>query len=166
MPEIRVKHNVKDAQKPARTIVPPSIYEALIANITDGMTTQSPPRQKITIEYQIIKRVEDGNEEFKGRRVYQDYIIEPAGNEGDAREAWRLKQVLDAAGAEYRMEGEVTIFNTDHLIGKYVKIEVKKRVGKLTPEQMAMPVEQRPAAPEFNRVDRVDSMSVNESELI
>jgi len=167
MPEIRVKHNVAGAtQPPARPAIPPAIYEALIANVTDGMTTMSPPRMKITIEYQLVKRAEDGNEEFKGRRVYQDYIIEPGGNDMDAREAWRLKQVLDAVKCVYRMEDEQTIFNTDHLIGKYVKIDVRKRIGKLKPEEMALPVEKRPAPPEFNRIDRVDSISVNEDELV
>lgn len=166
MPEIKVKHNVKDAQKPLRTLVEEAEYEALIANVSEGTTNQSPPRLKITIEYQILKRIADGNETFKGRRIYQDYVIEPAGDDNDAREAWRLKQVLEATKCKYDVVEDTTVFNTDHLVGKPVKIEVTKRNGKLKPEDLAKPVEQRPAVPQFNNVNRVDSLTVNEDNLV
>jgi hypothetical protein len=166
MPEIRVKHNVAAATQPVRQVVTPAIYEALIANVVQGVATTKPPREKITIEFQIVNRFEDKDEAFKGRRVYQDFLIEPGGDDKDAREAWRLKQALAATGTVYRQEGEITIFNTDHLLGKSVKIEVKIREGKLSEADMAKPVEQRPDPQKFNRVDRIDSLTVNESDLL
>lgn len=165
MPEIRVKHNIATAtEPPRREAVPSGTYEAMIANVVDGATRTTPPRAKITMEFQIVKD-DAGDNKYNGRRVYQDFVIEPGG-EYDDREKWRLKQALEAVKCPYRIEDGCTMFNTDHLVGKSVKITIKTAPGKPDPKELEKPVEQRKPPQEFSRVERVDTVMVNEDDLI
>jgi len=168
MPEIRVKANVRDAQKPVRKAIEGGFYDSLIVACKQGIAKTTPAVMKISLEFQITQRSHDQDATYKGRRVFQDYLIEPlpADPERTARETWRLKQVLDACSVPYKTEDGSTIFNTDHIVGKAVKIEVKTYTPNPTEEDMKLPVEQRPKIEDRNRVEKVDALSVNEENIL
>lgn len=157
MPSIKVQHDLGKADKPpARTPLPPGQYDALIANSTLGVTQSG--LSKFTVEYRIVK-THEGDASHAGRRVYQDYIVEPgAESEMAAREAFRIRQLLDATGIAYTT-GDGFDFNTDHLHNKAVRITVTQRPGKKPNADGVIPV--------FNNVERVDIAGVlNEAEVI
>lgn len=172
MPEIVVKHNVKDAKAPERDPLPTGLYHAIIAKVTPGVT-QFPgqaPRQKLTLEYTVTHTAPDSlapgeqADKYAGRSVYQDYVIEPGDKpQHDAREAFRMQQLMAATTCAYKtLEGGMITFNTDHLLGKPVKIQIGHRVGK--PPQGSPPGTE---APRYERVDRVDSATeVKEEDLV
>jgi hypothetical protein len=150
MPEIKIQHNLNSADKPpARVAIPPGTYDALIVQVTVGLTRQTPSLGKFTLEYRILKDA-DGKTEQAGRRVYQDYVYEQSGNpEQDGREAYRIRQLLDASGVTYQESGGAFAFNSDHLQNKSVKIAVSQKPGTKPGPDGTLPV--------YNRVDRVDT---------
>lgn len=170
MPEITVKHNVKDAQPPQREIIPSGLYHALIIKVTPGLTNFEPKLQTISIEYQITETDpgsvvnEEPIDKYKGRSVYQDYILEPGTKAfANAQEAFRMQQLMAATKCPHRpLEGGMIAFNTDHLLGKPVKITVIQKTGKLkTGDDPKKPL------PVYNNVDRVDSqVEVADEELV
>ena len=160
MPEITVKHNVKEAQPPQREVLPSGDYHAIILKVTPGFTNFEPKLQMISIEYQIT-RTADGSivndepaDKYQGRSIFQDYIIERGTKEfSNQQNAFRIQQLMSATGCPHKdLDGGQISFNTDHLIGKGVKITVNQRAGKLKPN-----VDPRTPVPIFNNVDRVDS---------
>jgi hypothetical protein len=164
MPEITVKHDVKNAEPPKRDVLPTGIYHANIVKLSPG-TKFDPPRMTLTVEFQVTKTDEGSivNEEpadkYKGRAVFQDYILEPGGNQyHDQREAFRIQQMMAATKCPYKDVGGGQIsFNTDHLMGKAVRISVTQRAGKPDPaDPPGTP------APLFNNVARIDSAVVVE----
>jgi hypothetical protein len=160
MPEITVKHNVKDAQPPQREVIPTGTYHSNIIKVTPGLTNFEPKLQTISIEYSITKTA-DGSvvndepaDKYAGRSVYQDYILEPGTKPfANQREAFRLQQLMAATKCPYKpLEGGMISFNTDHLLGKGVKITVTQRPGKKREGD-----DPKAPLPLFNNVDRVDS---------
>lgn len=145
MPEVKITHpgiTSDDAKTaPRRELVSPGDYHAVIVSTPDGATRHSPPLRKISVEFQILFAIaEDGSQSdlHQGRRVYQDYILEPSGSMPDMNEVWRheLRQLLDAAECEYTEEG----FNTDHLINKNCIITVKHRKGNKQDDEGNFPI--------------------------
>lgn len=158
MPEVRVKHqgvNSEDAKKPPprREPVEPGCYHALIMKVGMGTTRYEPVLEKITVEYQILFRDEDHDETHAGRRVWQDYVVEPT--PGDERMSqvrrYELRQLLDATDTPYTEDPETKqgVFNTDHLLNKTVKIWIRHRHGKTPDEHGKLPV--------FENVRKVDT---------
>lgn len=160
MPEITVKHNVTDAKPPSRETLPSGTYHAMIIAITQGFTNFEPKLQTIQIEYQIVKTEaksivnDESADKYHGRAVYQDYILEPGTKKfSNEREAFRIQQLMAATKCPHKTHDGGTIsFNTDHLLGKGVKITVFQRTGKLKPGH-----DPKEPLPIFNGVDRVDS---------
>jgi hypothetical protein len=160
MPEITVKHNVKDATPPEREVLPSGSYHALIIKVTPGLTGFEPKLQTISIEYQIVKTADgsivndEKDDKYHGRSVYQDYILEPGTKAfSNQREAFRIQQLMAATRCPYKtLDGGQITFNTDHLISKGVKITVTQRAGKKRPGD-----DPKAPIPIFNNVDRVDS---------
>lgn len=158
MPQIKVQHDLGKADKPpARTPLPPGQYDALIANSTVGLTQSG--LAKFTVEFRIVKTVE-GDATFGGRRVYQDYIVERGPEpEMAAREAFRIRQLLDATAIAYTTGDAGFDFNTDHLHNKAVRISVTQRPGKKPNADGVVPI--------FNNVERVDTaQALNEADVI
>lgn len=159
MPQIKVQHDLGKADKPpARTPLPPGQYDALIANSTIGVVQQS-GLAKFTVEFRIVKSVE-GDATFGGRRVYQDYVVEKSGEaEMAAREAFRIRQLLDATAIAYTTGDAGFDFNTDHLHNKAVRISVTQRKGTRPNADGVVPI--------FNNVERVDTaQALNEADVI
>jgi hypothetical protein len=160
MPEIVVKHNVKDATPPQREVLPSGTYHANIVKVTPGLTNFEPKLQTISIEYSIVKTAaasivnEEPEDKYHGRSVYQDYIIERGNKEfTNQREAFRIQQLMAATKCPYKThEGGQISFNTDHLLTKGVKITVTQRAGKKREGD-----DPKAPIPLFNNVDRVDS---------
>lgn len=160
MPEITVKHNVKDATPPQRETLPSGTYHATIVKVTPGLTNFEPKLQTISIEYSIVKTAagsivnDEKEDKYNGRSVYQDYILEPGAKEfTNQREAFRLQQLMAATKCPYKsLEGGQISFNSDHLLTKGVKITVVQRAGKKRPGD-----DPKAPIPIFNNVDRVDT---------
>jgi hypothetical protein len=163
MPEIVVKHNVKDATAPERETLPSGCYHALIIKVTPGMTNFEPKLQTIQIEYQIVKTAEgsvvndETPEKYAGRGVWQDYILEPGSKQfTNQREAFRLQQLMAATKCPHKsLDGGQISFNTDHLLSKAVKITVTQRSGKKRPGD-----DPKEPLRIFNNVERIDSETV------
>jgi hypothetical protein len=135
MPEVAIKHpamDSEDAKKaPKREPVDPGEYAAVIVNAPLGVTRGVPPLQKISVNFQLIHKInEDGSIEAKwaGRRVFQDYILEPDPSNSflDEQRRYELRMLLDASGIVYTP----TSFNNEHLDNKPVRIVVRHRTGK------------------------------------
>lgn len=160
MPEITVKHNVKDAQPPQREVLPSGTYHATITKVAPGVTNFKPELQLISIEYSVVKTAEGSTvndepaDKYAGRSVYQDYILEPGQKAyTNQREAFRIQQLMAATKCPYKtLEGGQISFNTDHLLTKGVKITVTQRAGKKREGD-----DPKAPIPLFNNVDRVDS---------
>lgn len=160
MPEIKIQHNLNSADKPPpRVAIPPGTYDSLIVQVTVGLTKQTPSLGKFTLEFRILKDSE-GKTDHAGRRVYQDYIYEQSNDpEKDAREAYRIRQLLDATGVTYQESGGAFAFNSDHLQNKAVKIQVSQKPGTKPGPDGTLTI--------FNRVDRVDTAeALREEEVI
>jgi len=158
MPSVKVTHDLSKADKPpVRTPLTPGQYDALIANSTLGVTQNG--LAKFTVEYRIVKTA-DGDQTSAGRRVYQDYVVEAsADTEMAAREAFRIRQLLDATAISYTADGGGFDFNTDHLHNKAVRITVTQRPGKKPNQDGIIPI--------FNNVERVDMAGqLNEQDVI
>lgn len=165
MAKVQVKHNNitgEDAkQAPKKEPIPIGRYHALTMKVGTGVTNHKPiPFQKISVEYQLIARIEEEgelNEEQKGRRVYQDYILEADESRPELSEQWRyeLVSLLDACGAEYDDDG----FDTDDISQKQVIITVRHREGDKVNEDGEKMI--------FTNVKKVESAEqVNEDDLI
>lgn len=160
MPEITVKHNVKDATPPERDVLPSGVYHALIIKVTPGLTAFEPKLQTIDVEYQITKTAEgsvvndEKDDKYAGRSVYQGYILEPGSKTyTNQREAFRIQQLMAATRCPHKsLEGGMISFNTDHLLTKGVKITVTQRAGKKRPGD-----DPKAPIPVFNNVERIDS---------
>lgn len=160
MPEVNVKHNVKDATPPNREPLPSGAYHAKIVQVTTGVTSFEPKLNMITIEFSVTKTAEGSivNDEpadkYAGRSVFQDYILEPGTKKlANQAEAFRIQQLMAATKCPYKEhDGGGISFNTDHLLAKGVKITLTQRAAK--PRVGADPKDPLPV---FNRVDRVDS---------
>ena len=168
MPEVRVKHkgvNSEDAKKPPprREPVDPGCYHALIMQVAQSVTRGEPPLEKISVEYQILHRDEDNDQTHAGRRVFQDYIIEPT--PGDERVSklrrYELRQLLDATDTPYSEDPETKqgVFNTDHLLNKTVKVWIHHRYGKQRDENGKLPV--------YDNVRKVDTAEeANDEDIV
>jgi hypothetical protein len=134
VPEIKTSlGSLKDpdaAKLPLRQVVPEGKYDSVIMKVDHGVTKTIPPLTKISVEFQIIKHADgaDGADACKGRRVWQDFVLENAPDADPFMVQLRrrsLVQLLEAASCAYTEEG----FNTDHLLGRTVKITVIHRKG-------------------------------------
>lgn len=160
MPEIKVKHNLNQADKlPPRQALPAGMYEALIAAVQPGLTKDA--LQKFTIEYRIVKKLDGEAADVGGKRVFQDYVIEQSTDaERNAREAYRIRQLLDATTVTYTEESPGCFtFNSDHLVTRACKILVTVRPGN-KPNADGVTLY-------FNNVTRVDTAEkLNESDVV
>jgi hypothetical protein len=133
MPEVKVTHNkLTDpdaANKPPRR--PPIVegdYIAVIMAAPLGVTKGTPPLNKVSVEFQILHTADERKDTSEsGRRVFQDYVLEPDAAKPDlsAQRRWELRMLLDSAKVPYTDDG----FNTDHLVTKTVKITVIHKKG-------------------------------------
>lgn len=165
MAKVPVKHSditSDDAKKaPKREPIPIGRYHAVTMKVNQGITGHKPePFAKISVEFQIVAMIgEDGelDESHKGRRVYQDYILEPDEMRPDLSEQWRyeLVQLLDACDAEFDEDG----FDDDDIKQKRVIISIRHRQGDKTDEDGNTIV--------FTNVKKVESAEeVSEDDLI
>jgi hypothetical protein len=154
MPEVKVTHSAltsDDARKaPKREPIPPGTYQAIIVSAPAGATRHTPPLAKVSVEFQILFAIAEDkshDETHQGRRVYQDYILEPEAAKPDMNEIRRyeLRMLLDAAEVEYTDAG----FNTDHLVNKNAIITVKHRKGRQADDDGNYPI--------FTNVVKVDT---------
>jgi len=145
MASVRVTHHgltSDEATKPPlRNPVEPGEYKVKIVRAEASITRSSPPLTKVTVEFSIIHGIgEDGEAVDKeaGRRLFQDYILDPDPNYPglDEVRVYELRQMLDATHIEYTDEG----FDTDHLNGLLVNVKVKHRKGKTPDEDGRIPV--------------------------
>lgn len=155
MAKVKVTHpNLKgdEAKKPPRRDpVPPGWYHAQIMNISEGATKGNNPLAKITAEFQILFGVDENGEgqdtTSKGRRVYQDFILEadPSMQDISEQRRYELRMLLDACNVEFDEDG----FDTDDLQEKVVVIKVTHRKGDKTDEDGNQMI--------FTNVRRIDS---------
>jgi hypothetical protein len=159
MPEIKVQHDLNKADKPpARQPIPPGTYEALIVAAVLGLAKKS-GLNKFTVEYRLLKTV-DGDETMSGRRVFQDYVFEAGSDpEVNSREAYRIRQLLDATNVDFKHSDGSFAFNTDHLHNKSVRILVTQRAGTQVGQDGTVPI--------FHNVDRVDTaVALNSADIV
>jgi len=164
VPEVKITHpsiTSDDAKTaPKREPVPAGTYHAVVVSAPAGATRHHPPLAKVSVEFQILFSVGDNgahDETHQGRRVYQDYILEPEESKPDMSEIRRyeLRMLLDAAEVEYTDSG----FNTDHLINKTLVITVRHRKGNKQNDDGTFPI--------FTNVVKVDTAkSVDEADLV
>lgn len=133
MAKVTIKHDgIKDPDAkipPKRTPVPAGQYAAIIASVRSGATKKH--LAKITVEYHLlygITETEPHDETHKGRRVWQDYVLEPDDSYPDIsqRRRFELRQLLDECDVEIDDDGA---FDTDHLDQKPIVITVRHRPG-------------------------------------
>lgn len=164
MAKVTIKHdgiNDPDAKiPPKRTPVPAGQYAAIIASVKSGATKKH--LAKITVEYQLLYGITEADphsEIHKGRRVWQDYVLEPDDDYPDIsqRRRFELRQLLDECDVTIDDDGS---FDTDHLDQKPVVITVRHRPGsEKDPDTGEVPV--------FTNVVRVESSEqVAEDDLI
>jgi hypothetical protein len=116
---------------PVRKPVAAGQYLAAIIAVALGATRGAKPLSKMTVQYQIIHRIEEGKEpslDEAGRRVFQDYILEDDGGEMSELRRFDLRQLLDAAQVPF----DDNSFDTDDFLTephKKVVITVKHREG-------------------------------------
>lgn len=172
MPEVRSKLKgvgSDDAKKPPprREPIEPGCYHALIMGVKQGVTRYEPVQDKISVEFQILHRADDGDEKYAGRRVWQDYVLEPVPGQDDESlriskvRRYELRQLLDASDTPYSEDSETdeVLFNTDHMMNKAVKIWVHHRYGKQKDEHGKLPV--------FENVRKVDTAEeADDEELV
>lgn len=170
MPEVRVKHNVADAKAPDREAMPSGTYDAIITQVKEGVTNFTPALQQMTLEFTVIKTDkasivnDEPDDKYKGRSVFQDYILEPGPRiQNNAREAFRIQQLMAATKCPHKtLPGGQISFNTDNLMNKAVKITLYQRAEK--PKQGDPPNKEYR---KFNGIDRVDSSEkIDENELV
>lgn len=159
MPQVKISHPsiTDDSAKapPPRDPIPPGIYHAIIMSAVQGITNNSPPQVKLTVEYQILFEDATHNDALAGRRVFQQYVLEPVPNpQLAALHRHELRQLLDATGIPYTDDG----FNSDHLQTKVVKITVRQKTGTQAGADGVLPV--------FTNVIRVDTAEVFEEGAI
>lgn len=164
MAKVTIKHegiNDPDAKvAPKRTPVPPGQYAALIVRVATGATKKH--LAKITVEYQLLYGITEADPHdlaHKGRRVFQDYVLEPDDSYPDISQQRRyeLRMLLDACDAEIDADGA---FDTDDLDQQSVIITVRHRPGS-TPDPDTNEV------PIFTNVVRVESAEqVPEDEIV
>lgn len=157
MARVTVKHQGitnPDAKKPPkREPIPEGTYAAIIMKAVPGGTRSNPPLAKVAVEFQILyAQLEDGSkdEALKGRRAFQDFILEPDESMPDLseRRRYELVMLLDATSVEYTDDG----FDSDHLHNKSVLITIKHREGnKVDPETGNKPI--------FTNVTKIDAIS-------
>lgn len=165
MPVVKVTHpdiTDEDAKKPPkRDPVPEGDYAAIIMKAPAGATKASEksptPLAKIAVEFQILYAIaKDGSTDdaLKGRRVFQDFVLEPDETMPDLskRRAYELVMLLDATSVAYTK----TEFNSDHLISKSVKITVKHREGDKKDDEGDFPI--------FTNVTRIDTLASADSD--
>lgn len=168
MAKVKVGHtNVTgdEAKKPPkRDPVDAGWYNALIVAATLATTTKSPILTKVAVQFQILSRLPDdgedklpdgvNSEKDAGRRVFQDYILEPDPTMPQMNEQRRyeLRCLLDAAEAKFDDDG----FDTDDLIDKPVKIKVTNRAGNKVGEDGEVPI--------FSNVRKVESLATVEAD--
>jgi hypothetical protein len=159
MPEIETEFEGSlrgdDAKKiPRREPLPDGIYDAMVMNVAMGVTKQNPPKKKISVEFQVLCEAKSKDEAGKGRRVWQDYIIQGSSDPFDGqRDRALLVQFLDAAGIEYTDKS----FNTDHLLSKIVRITVRNKKGTQPDNQGRPPTDPNWDGPIFTNVWHVDT---------
>lgn len=162
MPEVKIGYakitDPEAAKKPPKK--PPvaiGTYKAVIASAPLGVT-KGTPLQKLAVEFQIVCSAENGDMTETGRRVYQDYVLEPdpAKPDWDDQRRFELRSLLDASGIKYS-EGA---FNNDHLVGCTVLISVIHRLGKeVDPDTQTFP--------KFANISKVDTAeTINPDELV
>lgn len=159
MAEVKVTHpdlKSDDAKvPPKRELIPEGEYQAIIMQVAVGMTKADPPKQKISVEFQILFGVKTPEDEtLRGRRVFQDYVLEhdPSNLEISALRRHDLRMLLDAAAIPFTDAG----FNTDHLVNKPVKIMVRHRRGQPRSPEEPTPI--------FANVTKVDSAEEPDAE--
>ncbi len=163
MPEVVIKHNVKDATPPIREPLPTGTYHAIILRVTNGLTNFQPTLATISIEFSVVKTaigsVLEGekDDKYHGRAVYQDYIIEPGTKAfSNQQEAFRIQQLVSATKIPHKvLEGGQVSFNTDHLISKGLRITLTQRSAKPRPTD-----DPKKPLPVFNNVDRVETEEI------
>lgn len=161
MARVTIKHEgIKDDDAtvpPKRDPVPEGNYNALIVAAHQSATSSSPPLAKVAVQFQIVSRLADEGQEAPppdaekdaGRRVFQDYIIEPDPTmpQMNDQRKYELRCLLDAAKVDFDDTG----FDTDDLLNKPVKIKVRHRRGtKVDPDTNELPI--------FTNVRKVESL--------
>lgn len=163
MAEVKVTHKDLGSEEskvpPKREVLPEGEYMSVIMGANVGTTNFQPPLYKVAVEFQILHSTkEPENEAYKGRRVFQDYIVEhdPANEEMSAQRRYELRMLLDATNTPFTDDG----FNTDHLVQKACRITIKHRRGKA-------PADPKEPTPIFMNVRKVDSPEdASEEDLI
>lgn len=133
-------------QAPVREVPPVGDYHAKIVDIKPGMTKQTPPKQKMVVEF-ILLMTMDGDRASAGRRVFQDYILETEIREsGNDIHTYRLRQLLSAC----KIPIVNNSFDAAPMVGAEVKIRVTHRFGTPMPPDYKVPV--------FANVQEVDML--------
>jgi len=126
VPEFFQAFDVEEITVPEPT--PPEIcmYRARILNVS----LVSLPAWKMTVEY-IVEGSASGGASLTDKRIYQDYL-------GHSRlHFMQTVELLLATGVQYTARDGNIEFNTDHLVGKAVRIKGKRQAGLLTVESVA-----------------------------
>lgn len=110
---------------PTREILPKGDYIAKIVDIKSGLTKQQTPQPKMIVEFMVLSDV-DGVRSFSGKRVFQDYMLNPeVRGDGNDVHTYRLRGLLSACGIPIQNNS----FNAQPMIGMDVKITVDHRFG-------------------------------------
>lgn len=163
MARVAVSHEgMKDpgaAVAPKREPVPEGTYMALITKTVMGSTNKAPILSKMSVEFQILHgfRSAEKDETHSGRRVYQDYILDPDPRYEDLSKTRRaeLVQLLEATSAPFDAAG----FDDDDILNKTVKIVVKHRKSREPDSDGNHRV--------FTQIDKIDSAEeVNQDDIV
>lgn len=153
MARVPVSHEgLKDpdaAVAPKREPVPEGTYMALITKSVMGSTNKAPVLAKMSVEFQILHAIvnDETDETCSGRRVFQDYILEPDPRYEDLSKQRRaeIRQLLDATNAPFDENG----FDDEDIINKTVKIVVKHRKSREPDAEGNHRI--------FTQIDKIDS---------
>ena len=140
---------------PVREVLPKGDYIAKIVDIKSGLTKQQTPQPKMVVEYMILSDVE-GVRSFSGKRVFQDYMLNPeVRGDGNDVHTYRLRGLLSACNIPIVNNS----FNAQPMIGTDVRITVDHRFGNPGMDGKI------PVFTNVKQVDRVASNSENEDIL-
>lgn len=115
-----------DSKKPVREPVPEAEYLVRVVSAQEGKTREQKPRLMLRVEF-VVLHDKDLDDTYKGRRIWQNYILE-AREGDDSGDVSRklLTQLLDAVKASYTEK----TFDSEDLLHNKCWVRVRHRKGK------------------------------------
>jgi hypothetical protein len=131
---------------PTREVLPKGKYVCKIVDIKAGLTKQTPPQPKMVVEFMVLTD-ESGSRAMSGKRVFQDYMLNPeVRGDGNDFQTYRLRGLLSAC----QVPVVSNQFDAQPMIGQDVLVTVTHRFGNPGPDGKI---------PTFTNVETVDRVA-------